>query len=120
MRFGTLVVVTGPMFAGKTTWIINHLQAKEPVLGGVSCKNPAIYAHILDMGRYTQQAKLVSHDGAEYMANWLTDKEAESWLDNPPLQGHDWLILDEAQFLAKGTLLPLCKKVLSMGINVCV
>jgi thymidine kinase len=118
--YGKLVVITGPMFSGKTSWVIACLQKKRPMIAGVACKKPAVYAHILDMGRYSQQAKLVSHDKVEYPATWLSNAEARLWLSNIPIKEHDWWIFDEAQFLSDGLLLPLCKKVLESGMNVCV
>lgn len=120
MAFGKLIVVTGPMFAGKTTWVIDRLQRKNPKIAGISCQRPAVYGHVLDMGRYSKEAKIVSHDGREYPAIWLSNAEARDWLKVMPKFNCDWLILDEAQFLSAGVLLPLCKKVLGMGINVCV
>ena len=120
MAFGKLIVVTGPMFAGKTTWVIDRLQRKNPKIAGISCQRPAVYGHVLDMGRYSKEAKIISHDGREYPASWLSNAEAREWLKVLPKFNCDWLILDEAQFLSAGVLLPLCKKVLGMGINVCV
>lgn len=125
MTHGFLAVVTGPMFSGKTSWLVQRLTGKNYKLLGLPRHNPLVHAHILDMGRYSDKAMLVSHDGLACPAEWFTNAMAGIWMASnsslaDALNGHDWWVLDEAQFVPRDVLFPICKKILAMGKNVCV
>lgn len=118
---GTLITVCGPMFAGKSTFIINAIQSQ--CIQGLSCLTPATYKHTHD---YTRRGthEIVAHDKKTCDALSLNDEDIADFLNNPEklLQikaNHDWLIIDEIQFFASTAMLQFCENSLAMGLNLC-
>lgn len=118
---GTLITVCGPMFAGKSTYIINAIQTQS--VAGFSCLKPATYKHAHDFKRRGTH-EIVAHDKKTCSAQSLSDEDVAAFLAEPQKilhikENHDWLIIDEIQFFASAPILQFCEKSLAMGLNIC-
>lgn len=91
MREGRLTVIAGPMFAGKTTALLDRVD--EAVKNGFDV---GVYKPTLDTRH--AQAEVVSHDGRRHPAQWI----APSLIAPLALpKGADVVAIDEAQFLSE-------------------
>ncbi len=108
MRKGKLVLIIGPMFAGKTTYLINQATklGKEKVL---------IAKPRLD-SRYSKKA-IVNHNHIKLSAQVVNEKSKNDLIDlyNPK---YEYLFLDEANFFSFSSLWPQLKFWLEKGKNV--
>jgi thymidine kinase len=106
---GSVEVVCGSMFSGKTDELIRRLRRATIAKQKVQVFKPAID------NRYAVQ-KVTSHAGTEYDA--LPIERAEQILEN--LQPDTTVVgIDEAQFFDEG-ILPVTKHLASKGIRVIV
>jgi len=105
-KTGKLTIVTGPMFAGKTTWLLSFARS-QPEGGFVVFKPTIDIRFSLD--------HCVTHDGDKLPSMHL-QTESPSF----PELGDDikTILIDELNFFAIDTLLPQIKKQLSKGRNV--
>ncbi len=110
MKKGKLTLVVGPMFAGKTTYLINKVTelGKENVL---------IVKPRLD-SRYSKKA-IVSHNHIKLPAQIIDEKSKDNLIKtyNPRYQH---LFLDEANFFSFSNLWPQLKFWLEKGKNITV
>ena len=102
MQIGSLEVIAGPMFSGKTEQLIHSiLEAIQESLSVEAFKPCLDDRH--------PEAFIVSHAGSRYAAKWV--------------QGADWtytaraLFLDEVQFFPNG-IVPKVKKAVRQGHRV--
>ena len=121
MPFGKLVVVCGPMFAGKTTYLINGITVGY--INHVPCKTPKVYKHTNDLARRGTE-DLVSHKKQKRDATCIGDNDIKEMLHSEAvfkkiIEQHDWVILDEVQFFDAELIFNLCHKFLAAGINIC-
>lgn len=99
---GTLTVIAGPMFSGKTEELIR--QVRRAVIGK---KHVQVFKHKIDV-RYGADRKVFSHNGLSFESDIITEaKEILEKLDKKT----EIVAIDEAQWF--GTLLlPVIEKLL--------
>lgn len=88
MREGRLTVIAGPMFAGKTTALLDRVD--EAIQNGFAVD---VYKPTLDTRH--AQAEVVSHDGRRHPAQWIAPNLSTL------LKSADVVAIDEAQFLSE-------------------
>lgn len=111
MKRGKLRVVTGPMFAGKTTYIINELEKFT------SDVKPLVIRPVID-NRYGDKA-IYSHNGLNYPAT-LVDTHSESSLGDVKIEvDMPVVVVDEGMFFSQD-LVVFVVRVLDMGVDVIV
>lgn len=109
-KYGTLTVIAGPMFSGKTEELIR--QVKRAVIGK---KNVQVFKHSID-NRYGDDTKLHSHAGISFESNLITS--AQEILEN--LDPKTEIVgIDEAQWFGE-ELLPVVEELLQKGKKVIV
>jgi len=105
---GSLELVTGPMFSGKTFTAIGMAEYITRVRRRV-----AVFVH----GEATKKSKLVSHSGSEWKPAHRVANAREVWdqvLESPR---PEWVIIDEAQFFDPD-LVPICVYLAQLGYQV--
>lgn len=109
-KHGTLTVIAGPMFSGKTEELIR--QVKRAVIGK---KKVQVFKHRID-NRYGDDKKLHSHAGISFESNLITS--AAEILEN--LDPKTEIVgIDEAQWFGE-ELLPIVETLLTQGKKVVV
>ena len=124
---GLLFVVAGPMFAGKTSVIIDAIQTKIFLWKGmeIECNFPTIYCHSRDAERRGATPSLTSHNETKVVerVSWLDEEKIHNLLKTEfkDYDNHiDWIFIDELQFFDKeGQIKEFVETLLSSGINVC-
>lgn len=114
MSYGILIVVAGPMFAGKSETIIKSIS--EQNILGYSVKQPIVFKHAWDKTRYDGQY-IVSHNHNQTPCQLLDDDGLKSL--QAKAKDCDWVFIDEVQFFNKEQLLNCCHALLKSGINIC-
>ncbi|WP_339735439.1 thymidine kinase [uncultured Sunxiuqinia sp.] len=105
---GTIEVIAGSMFSGKTEELIRRLRRAKFARQKVEIFKPAMDT------RYSE-AEVVSHD-----ENSISSSPVENSANILLLAGNvDVVAIDEAQFFDKG-LVEVCQKLADMGIRVIV
>lgn len=101
-----LIVVAGPMFAGKTTWLLDYTK-------NLPTDSFQVFKPSIDT-RYAESA-VVSHNGGKIAAHNLD-------IQNPLFptlpQRIQTILIDELNFFRHPTLLPVVKEQLALGRNV--
>lgn len=101
-----LTIIGGPMFAGKTTWLLDHVQ--DLPLDSFILLKPEMDT------RYATNA-CVTHDGVEYPAQNLDHLQPKL----PPLKPQvQTILIDELNFFSIKTLLPLISTLLAQERSV--
>lgn len=110
-----LTVISGPMFAGKTTYLINLLVANEKVNRVVACFKP------LKDNRYSED-KIKTHNGAEHICNPIQSPYEVKLCVKTSLFTNgvnvDVVGIDEAQFFEPSHMQTVVSELLNMDINV--
>lgn len=110
-----LTVITGPMFAGKTTFLINFLIANAKVGRCVACFKP------VKDNRYSDET-IKTHNGAEYPSISIQSPyEAKLVVKTAPITNGvtvDIVGFDEAQFLNTVDLQAVVVELLNIGVDV--
>lgn len=109
MRYGTLEVICGPMFSGKSTELLRMVALAR----GLEGKNVVVFKPSFDT-RYSEN-EVVSHDGLKV--------EATSIMTWPKIGDDvDTVFIDEVQFMEEphfsGDLIMAVKMLLTLGVNV--
>ncbi len=126
---GNLIVVTGPMFAGKSTRLGCFLDDGEIMVCkndenevAVSLHSVKVYSNEKDRARRGNEPAIVTHSGKRYEAGWLGEYEMERLLkdDLNELASNTVVIIDEAQFFRKQTIIAFVETLQQKGIHVCV
>lgn len=129
MRYGRMTVFSGPMFASKTTSLIEMVVETTAYNGHGAVsdrKAPEEIAIVLSPkfdDRYSK-SEIVSHDGKAYKTNPITNwREAEALLTD----GLELVAIDESQFFERpffdgdvGDFMDFCMLVRGRGIDVAV
>lgn len=89
-QHGVIHLVFGPMFSGKTSWMISH--AKSCLMAN---KNVRIIIPVVGSERYTRKNMASSHDGLRMTALKVETLDEISQED---LQGIDMIGIDEGHF----------------------
>ena len=106
---GSIEVITGSMFCGKTDELIRRLRRATIARQKVQVFKPAID------DRYAVE-KVTSHAGGEFDAKPIqTAREIIGWLDPATTV----VGIDEAQFF-DDEIIPICQKLADQGIRVIV
>lgn len=106
--YGTLTVVCGPMFAGKTTEVLKRvLWARNGVQREVVVLKPAFDNRYAD-------SEIVSHDGLRVEA--ISINEMPPNVARPGRGG--LVVLDEVQFMTIGDLPDYVRSLLNDGVDV--
>ena len=94
---GELNIIIGPMFAGKSTYLIN--KAKEIIESGVSKDNILMINHIFDK-RYNDEANICTHDGKQMASISLQNLNDLFTIHNKFVNFDDilYIFIDEGQF----------------------
>jgi len=110
-----LTVITGPMFAGKTSFLINFLIANEKVGRVVACFKP------LEDNRYSEES-IKSHNGVEHISIPIQSPyEAKLTVSAAPFTNGvvvDVVGFDEAQFFNPLHLQAVVTELLGTGVDV--
>lgn len=110
-----LTAVYGPMFAGKTTWILNKIE--ELHKSGEKC---LVFKPRLD-DRYGSEAKLHAHSGSKGEAFLVDETDPEQmlrvWADQH--EQHSVVVIDEAMFFAP-KIVAVVKEMLARELQVIV
>lgn len=112
MTYGTLTVVCGPMYAGKTTEMLKRvLWAKNGQNRSVMVLKPAFD------NRYAQ-TEIVSHDGLRTTAESVTELPIVTWYTSGP----GLIVIDEVQFFTEpyveGDVVEWVQRLLNAGHDV--
>ena len=89
---GKIIVITGPMFASKSTTLIGFCQKYK-----IAKKSLAVITYVGDT-RYTDANYIVSHDLKQFEANYLVKQLQDIPINQ--LEKYDILLIDEGQFLS--------------------
>lgn len=125
---GLLFVVSGPMFAGKTSVVVDAMQSKMFNWDKlkIPCKHPLGFCNRLDSQRRGIKPAITSHNSVKITScvEWLDDDNLmDELIDNfnsIVSEKIDWIFIDEVQFFDKsGRIRELVEKILSEGINIC-
>lgn len=110
-----LTAVYGPMFAGKTTWIIQKINELERQ--GRKC---LVIKPRLD-NRYGKEAKLHSHNGKTGEAVLVDENNPQTILGiwTEMYEQHDVVVIDEVMFFDK-SVVAVVKEMLARELNVIV
>jgi thymidine kinase len=112
-----LTVITGPMFAGKTTYLINYLIANAKVGRVVATFKP------VKDNRYSEEA-IKTHNGAEYPSIPIQSPyEAKMVVKTAPFTNGvsvDIVGFDEAQFFDPTHMQAVVSELLALGVDVVV
>jgi len=110
-----LTVITGPMFAGKTTYLINFLIANEKVGRTVACFKP------VEDNRYAEEA-IKTHNGLEHQSIPIQSPyEAKLVVKTAPFTNGvsvDVVGFDEAQFFNQTHMQAVVSELLELEIDV--
>lgn len=110
-----LTAVYGPMFAGKTTWIINKITELEAQ--GEKC---LVFKPRLD-NRYGKDAKLYAHSGMQGEAILVDENNPSQmlgvWAENN--EKHSVVVIDEAMFFSS-SIVETVKEMLARELQVIV
>lgn len=110
-----LTAVYGPMFAGKTTWIINKIRELEGK--GEKC---LVFKPRLD-DRYGKESELYSHSGVRGQAILVDEQKPTQmlylWGINSKL--HQTIIIDEVMFFSS-QIVEVVKEMLTVDLDVIV
>jgi thymidine kinase len=127
---GSLIVVTGPMFAGKSTRLGYFLDEKQIAIdsqpdkytGFLKFASPKVFNNEKDRARRGDVPAIYTHGKKEYPAEWLGEFEIEAYLreDLASLLQHDMIIIDEVQFFRKQTIIAFVEALQVKGVHVCV
>src|SRR5689334_21897690 len=101
-----LTVIGGPMFSGKTTWLINY--EKTLPKGTYELFKPTIDT------RYGVH-EYVSHDGGRIPAHNLSVTNPQFSLLSSPI---NTILIDEVNFFDEKTLLPIIQEQLHKGRDI--
>lgn len=102
----SLTIVSGPMFAGKTTWLIEALKSLPP-------ESYQVFKPQLDT-RYSE-TECVTHDGKHEPALSL-NQDTPNFSQLPPTV--QTILIDELNFFSAETLWPELEKLLKQGKNI--
>lgn len=108
LKRGKLTVVWGPMFSGKTTYLIENFGQGHGVV---------VFKPDLDE-RYTKKPAVVTHDGLKIPAV-LVDHCAPSEM-KILVGGSRLVLIDEANFFEPRALVRTIQELLQEGVDVCV
>lgn len=110
-----LTAVYGPMFAGKTTWIINKVDELNQV--GEKC---LVFKPRLD-DRYGSESKLHAHSGLTGRAILVDEKNPAEMLGiwTEMYEQHTVIVIDEAMFFAP-KIVEVVKEMLARDLHVIV
>lgn len=114
-RSGSLEVICGPMFSGKSEELMRRLRRAK-----IARQEVITFKHHLDNTRYMQE-QLVSHDGTRLAAQALSDS---ALLQKAALEhGADVIGIDEVQFFSMEIVNAICtlvaagKRVIIAGLD---
>lgn len=101
-----LIVIGGPMFAGKTTWLLDHITSLPP-------ESFLLFKPSMDT-RFATDA-CVTHDGRQFPAQTLNHKKPVF-----PKMGQSvkTVLIDELNFFSPTPLLAEIKKLIAQGRTV--
>jgi len=99
---GTIDVITGPMFSGKSAELIRRLQIHT-----IAEKRIKIYKHASDT-RFGKPLHISSRNGTSITS--VPTDNAQLILDEVVPEDLDMLAIDEIQFFDAPELIPYCKK----------
>jgi thymidine kinase len=105
MRYGQLTVVAGPMFAGKTTQVLDWIMTAHATGRSVRIFKPEMDT------RYATDS-VVNHDGVGHAAESVAILPVIDWSPSA------LVILDEVQFYA-GDPVEWVRNALAQGVDVC-
>lgn len=128
---GYLIVVTGPMFAGKTTRLGEFLKHKKIVVSNkqdskeeviITFDKIKVYNNIRDKTRRGEDPAIVTHSNKRYPAEWLGNLEIEKLMRDgiSSLKKYNLIIIDEAQFFRHQTIIAFVEVLLDANIHVCI
>ena len=106
MLKGKLVLIVGPMFAGKTTYLIekaNQLKNKKILIVKPKLDN-----------RYNKQA-IVTHNHKKFPAQIIDENDPRS-LINLYQKNYSYLFIDELNFFSFNTIWPQFELLLKQGV----
>lgn len=109
---GTLTLIYGPMFSGKT----GKLIASAKILKNLK-REFIIFKPALD-DRYSKSASLHSHDHKMLKAELVDTNSLDIITERIIEQSPDTVLIDEIQFFDKMKILKLVQDCLRLGINV--
>lgn len=110
-----LTAVYGPMFAGKTTWIINKIAELESQ--GEKC---LVFKPRLD-DRYGKESKLHSHSGTSCQSILVDEQKPNQmlYLWDVTSEHHQTVIIDEVMFFSN-EIVEVVKEMLANDLDVIV
>ncbi len=109
---GKLTVVYGPMFAGKTTWLVRHTEKLQK-----AGKQVSVFSPKLD-DRYGKDAHLHAHSGLSTAATLVDEKHVGAMRDEfARLGAGATAIFDEAMFFATD-IVDTVTSLLEQGVDV--
>ncbi len=91
---GSLHIILGPMFAGKSTSLINKVQNLLEI--GTPQSNIIVFNHQID-NRYTNDSSLATHDGKSISSIAISSINDILHLDDI-ISSNKYIFIDEAQF----------------------
>lgn len=109
---GTLTVIAGPMFSGKTGKLVAMVEVFTRMGHKVLTVKPALDA------RYSDKNEIYSHDHRKTPALVVDGLSPERIIDTIVKQGVDKVIVDEVQFFDKEKVLDIIKKLKKLGLHV--
>lgn len=112
---GKLTVVYGPMFAGKTTWLIRKIRELEKM--GQKC---LVFKPRLD-DRYGKESKLHTHDGLKHETVLVDEKRPTQILEKWVEHSGDYKVvaIDEVMFFPND-IIQVVKEFIARDIDVIV
>jgi len=117
MQAGSLCVIAGPMFAGKTEALLDRVAAAEAAGQAVEVFKPTTDT------RWPGTANVISHAHRSHVAHWLTPDAHFSFEDPKPVPLYEkfrvlkLIAIDEAQFLTAPAVKSVLKA-LEAGVDV--
>ena len=104
---GKLTIITGCMFAGKTTWLIKLISMS---------KNPMIFNHAIDL-RYAS-GRIVSHDKSSIPAQGVSlVDDMRTFLEFRNFETKPDIFIDEGQFFNED-IIKFASEYCNVGFNV--
>lgn len=111
---GSLTVLAGPMFSGKTGKIVAMVEVFARMGHTVAVVKPAIDT------RYSTKSEVNSHDNKRAQALLVDGAAPNTILSRIEEEGADKVVIDEVQFFQKSRIKSVVEKLRKRGIDVIV